>query len=211
MCPLSRCPKETSAGQWGGRILWGLEPSCRPQDLWNGAPKLPSTVPTPALGQNTTATMKEMMPEDEREEADTPHPPSKASGSGPVACSSSGQDRADESGDISSRLLSIHGSGALGTSSEQLLRIAQLCPQVRTVSLKTQDTLLFSQETVNNHLYCTDSNESMNSLIQTIILYKLLAARLGFLLEIQASLLWQRPGPHGSPTRPESPLPKGAH
>lgn len=138
-------------------------------------------------------------------------PPSKASGSGPAACSSSGQDRADESGDISSRLLSIHGSGALGTSSEQLLRIAQLCPQVRTVSLKTQDTLLFSQETVNNHLYCTDSNESMNSFIQTIMLYKLLAPRLGFLLEIQASLLWQRPGPHGSPTRPESPLPKGAH
>lgn len=118
--PLTRCPKETSAGQWRGRILWGLEASCEPQDLWNNTLKLLFTVPTPALGQNTTAKMKEMMPEDEREEANPPPP--RPSGFGPIACSSPGQHRAVESGDIPSRFLPIHGSGALGTSSEQLLR-----------------------------------------------------------------------------------------
>lgn len=58
--------------------------------------------------------MKETVPEDEREEA---------SWLGASRLLFSGRDKADESGDIPNRLLSIHGSGALGISSVCLLRV----------------------------------------------------------------------------------------
>lgn len=119
---------ELDSGEGGYPGAWTLPASHK--DLWNHGPKLPFTVLTPALGQNTTATMKEMKPEDEREEADLPKP----AGFGPAACSRPGQDKADESGDIPSRLLSIHGSWALGTSSERLLRVVGSSSKARSLS-----------------------------------------------------------------------------
>lgn len=131
MCLRTRGPRrpELDIEEGGYSGAWTLPASHK--DLWNHGPKLPLTVPTPALGQNTTATMKEMVPEDEREDADLPKPP----GFGPAACIGPGQDKADESGDIPSRLLSIHGSGALATSLECLLRAVGSSSKARTLFL----------------------------------------------------------------------------